>query len=114
MMLHLAQPDTPMLLLAFANGALAAVFTTLSPWLVGRAIDAASLNPDEPLFKATALGLLAVGLTSGVVGGVRRGLFRVAASLLDRRMRCRLFAALLSFEVSTPPSPNQGHASERQ
>ena len=94
-LLGLSAPDGPLLLLAFAAGAVAALAQALIPFYTGRIIDYASIDPDPAAFRRTTLRLLGVAAACAAATGVRGGLFTVAMTRLNVRLRRRLFSSLL-------------------
>eukprot|EP00887_Chlorella_sp_A99_P006350 scaffold3.g6350.t1 len=90
-LLRLAAPDTPILLLAFTAGAVAAL---------GKILDYASIDPDPHAFRLTTLRLLGVALGCAVFTGVRGGLFTVSMTRLNVRIRKQLFASLMNQDTA--------------
>ncbi|KAK9831825.1 hypothetical protein WJX74_010840 [Apatococcus lobatus] len=91
--------DTPLLLVAFAAGAVAALTAALIPFYTGQIIDYASIEPDVAAFKTVTLKLLAVAFLCAVFTGMRGGLFTVGMNRLNVRIRTRLFQSLLRQEI---------------
>lgn len=99
-LLRLSAPDTPLLLLAFSAGAAAALGQALIPYYTGRIIDYASIDPNPDSFKLTTEKLVGVGLACAVFTGLRGGLFTIAMTRLNVRLRRRLFHSLLHQDIS--------------
>jgi ATP-binding cassette subfamily B (MDR/TAP) protein 9 len=97
---RLSAPDTPVLALAFAAGALAAVCSAAVPLFTGRVIDRASIEPDRRELLRQTLYLVAVGALGGVFTGIRGGLFTLAMTRLNVRLRSRLFKNLLDQDAA--------------
>lgn len=82
-----------------AEGTLAALGQALIPYLTGKIIDFASIDPDRQQFIMTTLKLVGVSLACAVATGVRGGLFTVAMTRLNVRIRTHLFTSLLQQET---------------
>jgi len=93
--------------LVFA-GTLAALGQALIPYLTGEIIDFASIDPDRQKFVLTTLKLVVVSFACAIVTGVRGGLFTVAMTRLNVRIRTFLFASLLRQEISFYDTSNTG------
>jgi ATP-binding cassette, subfamily B (MDR/TAP), member 9 len=94
-LLRLSAADTPILLLAFTAGAVAALGQALVPYFTGRIVDYASIDPDPAAFRRTTVKLLGVAAACALFTGIRGGLFTIAMTRLNMRLRHRLFASLL-------------------
>ncbi|KAF5832896.1 hypothetical protein DUNSADRAFT_11046 [Dunaliella salina] len=99
-LLQLSMPDWPIITVAFLFGIAAALMQAVIPYYTGLVIDYASIEPDRQQFKATILKLVYVAAACGVLSGGRGGLFTVAMSKLNVRIRKTLFAALVKMEVA--------------
>ena len=80
-------------------GTVAALGQALIPYYTGQIIDDATIDPDRAAFQWTTLKLVAVTAACALSTGVRGGLFTVAMTRLNVRIRTRLFAALLQQEI---------------
>ena len=67
----------------------------LIPYYTGKIIDFASIDPDPHRFRETTLKMLGVALGCAVFTGVRGGLFTVAMTRLNVRLRQQLFHSLM-------------------
>uniref|UniRef100_A0A6S8M2Q5 ATP-binding cassette transporter n=1 Tax=Dunaliella tertiolecta TaxID=3047 RepID=A0A6S8M2Q5_DUNTE len=99
-LLQLSMPDWPIITVAFMFGIAAALMQAVIPYYTGLVIDYASIEPDRQKFKATIVKLVYVAAACGVLSGSRGGLFTVAMSKLNVRIRQTLFAALVNMEVA--------------
>lgn len=98
-LLRMAAPDTPLLAVAFTAGSVAALGQALIPYYTGRIIDYASIEPNPAAFRATTVRMLAVAAACAVFTGIRGGLFTVAMTRLNVRLRTALFGSLMAQEV---------------
>lgn len=80
-------------------GIFAALGQALIPFLTGEIIDYASIDPDRHKFMATTVKLLGVSFACAVVTGIRGGLFTIAMTRLNVRIRTALFGSLLRQEI---------------
>ena len=67
----------------------------LIPFYTGKIIDFASIDPDPRRFRDTTLKMLGVALGCAVFTGVRGGLFTVAMTRLNVRLRQQLYHSLM-------------------
>ncbi|GLC71744.1 hypothetical protein PLESTF_001161500 [Pleodorina starrii] len=98
-LLRLSFVDWPLLLVAFSAGSLAALGSASIAYLTGQMIDYASIELDRSRFTHTTLRLLLVAGLTALFTGARGGLFTVANTRLNVRLRKSLFHALLQMEV---------------
>lgn len=80
-------------------GIFAALGQALIPYLTGQIIDYASIDPDRHQFKITTVKLVGASFTCAVVTGIRGGLFTIAMTRLNVRIRTALFSSLLRQEI---------------
>lgn len=99
-LLRLSRPDALVLALAFAAGAVAAVCSAAVPFYTGRVVDRASVDPDRRELLRQTLRLVGVGALGGAFTGMRGGLFTLAMTRLNVRLRSRLFRALLGQDAA--------------
>lgn len=109
----LSGPDAHILMLAFTAGAVAALGQALIPYYTGKIIDYASIDPDPPAFKATTLKMLVVALVCAVFTGVRGGLFTVAMTRLNVRLRQKLFDSLMKQDAGFFDTTRTGEVTSR-
>ncbi|KAG2446750.1 hypothetical protein HYH02_008311 [Chlamydomonas schloesseri] len=112
-LLRLSAVDTPLLLVAFSAGVVAALGSALLPFLTGKIINYAAIEQDRTKFGPTALRLLAVAGLTAVFTGVRGGLFTLANTRLNVRLRKQLFHSLLQFEVGFFDTTKTGEITSR-
>ena len=109
-LLRLAIADTPILAVAFTCGLLAAVGTSLLPYLTGKSIDAAGTGADAHWHEFSRLieALLATAAATAVAASGRGSLFTLVSVRMNTRLRDRLFAHLLTQACfhSRSPSPS--------
>ncbi|KAK9809885.1 hypothetical protein WJX72_001039 [[Myrmecia] bisecta] len=91
--------DGPVLFVAFTAGAVAAFAQALVPYFTGQIIDLAAIESDRHAFYVTIAKLVLVSFACAVFSGLRGGLFTVAMTRLNIRVRMTLFRSLLSQEV---------------
>lgn len=89
-------------------GIFAALGQALIPYLTGQIIDFASIEPDRSKFKSTTIKLVAASFGCAVVTGIRGGLFTVAMTRLNVRIRTALFSSLLQQEIGFYDSSKTG------
>ncbi|EFJ51441.1 hypothetical protein VOLCADRAFT_87744 [Volvox carteri f. nagariensis] len=94
-LLRLAFVDLPLLLVAFSCGFLAALGAASIAYLTGQMVDFASIELDRSRFTRTAIQLLLVAGLTALFTGCRGGLFTVACTRMNVRLRKALFHALL-------------------
>ncbi|KAG2494082.1 hypothetical protein HYH03_007724 [Edaphochlamys debaryana] len=111
-LLRLSSVDSPLLLVAFSAGIVAALGSALIPHFTGQIIDFA-LRADRRKFTRTTLQLLGVAALTGVFAGTRGGLFTVAITRLNVRLRKQLFHALLQFEIGYFDTTKTGEITSR-
>ncbi|KFM26191.1 ATP-binding cassette sub-family B member 9 [Auxenochlorella protothecoides] len=112
-LVRMASSDTPILALAFAAGAAAALGQALIPYYTGRIIDAASIDPDPAALRRFTLRLLGVAGACAAATGLRGGLFTVAMTRLNVRLRAALFASLLAQEAGFYDGTRTGDITSR-
>ncbi|KAL6777216.1 hypothetical protein ACKKBF_B20615 [Auxenochlorella protothecoides x Auxenochlorella symbiontica] len=112
-LVRMASSDTPILALAFAAGAAAALGQALIPYYTGRIIDAASIDPDPAALRRFTLRLLGVAGACAAATGLRGGLFTVAMTRLNVRLRAALFASLLAQEAGFYDATRTGDITSR-
>ncbi|KAG2435284.1 hypothetical protein HXX76_007360 [Chlamydomonas incerta] len=112
-LLRLSAVDGPLLMVAFSAGVVAALGSALLPYLTGQIIDFAAIEPDRSKFGTTTLHLLGVAALTGVFTGVRGGLFTLANTRLNVRLRKQLFHSLLQFEVGFFDTTKTGEITSR-
>ncbi|PSC71292.1 ATP-binding cassette sub-family B member 9 [Micractinium conductrix] len=112
-LIGLSAPDTHILMLAFTAGAAAALGQALIPYYTGKIIDYASIDPDPPAFKRTTLKMLGVALGCAVFTGIRGGLFTVAMTRLNVRIRQQLFASLMGQDAAFFDATKTGEITSR-
>lgn len=105
--------DTPLLMVAFAAGALAALALALIPYFTGQIIDFATIDLDEHAFSMTTLKLVAAAFACAVFTGVRGGLFTVGIARLNIRLRTQLFNSLLLQDMGFYDSAKSGEITSR-
>lgn len=98
----------------FLAGTLAALGQALIPYLTGQIIDFASIDPDRQKFMMTTVKLVVVSFGCAIVTGIRGGLFTVAMTRLNVRIRTSLFASLLRQEIGFYDSSRTGTSSTIQ
>ncbi|GIL53327.1 hypothetical protein Vafri_8954 [Volvox africanus] len=98
-LLRLAFVDWPLLMVAFTAGSLAALGSASVAYLTGQMVDFASIELDRSRFTHTTLLLLLVAGLTALFTGTRGGLFTVANTRLNVRLRKSLFHALLQMEI---------------
>lgn len=81
----------------------------LIPYYTGKIIDFASIDPDPRRFRDTTLKMLGVALGCAVFTGVRGGLFTVAMTRLNVRLRQQLFHSLMH-QVGDPKCSREAAA----
>ncbi|GFH30272.1 ABC transmembrane type-1 domain-containing protein, partial [Haematococcus lacustris] len=111
--LRLSAPDWHIIALAFLAGCLAALAQACIPYFTGLVIDYASIEPDRVKFLTTIKRLVAVAVLCGLLTGSRGGLFTVAMSKLNVRIRKRLFKSLLAAEVGFYDTTKTGEITSR-
>jgi ATP-binding cassette subfamily B (MDR/TAP) protein 9 len=92
---------------------MAALGQALIPYLTGEIIDFASIDPDRQKFMITSVKLVVVSLGCAIVTGIRGGLFTVAMTRLNVRIRTSLFASLLRQEIGFYDSSKTGKFSTK-
>ncbi|KAL6751648.1 hypothetical protein V8C86DRAFT_2773879 [Haematococcus lacustris] len=112
-LLRLSAPDWHIIALAFLAGCLAALAQACIPYFTGLVIDYASIEPDRDKFLTTIKRLVAVAVLCGLLTGSRGGLFTVAMSKLNVRIRKRLFKSLLAAEVGFYDTTKTGEITSR-
>ncbi len=85
--------------LSACAGIFAALGQALIPFLTGQIIDYASIDPDRHRFKTTTVKLVGASFACAVVTGIRGGLFTIAMTRLNVRIRTALFSSLLRQEI---------------
>ncbi|GIL89047.1 hypothetical protein Vretimale_16209 [Volvox reticuliferus] len=98
-LLRLAFVDWPLLLVAFTAGSLAALGSASLAYLTGQMVDFASIELDRSRFTHTTLLLLLMAGLTALFTGTRGGLFTIANTRLNVRLRKSLFHALLQMEI---------------
>lgn len=109
----LSAPDAHILLLAFTAGAAAALGQAAIPYYTGKIIDYASIDPDPHEFKLTTLKMLGVALACAVFTGIRGGLFTVAMTRLNVRLRQKLFSSLMQQDAGFFDTTKTGEITSR-
>ncbi|PRW60050.1 ATP-binding cassette sub-family B member 9 [Chlorella sorokiniana] len=112
-LVRLSLPDSHILFLAFTAGAAAALGQALIPYYTGKIIDYASIDPSPSEFKITTLKMLVVALACAVFTGIRGGLFTVAMTRLNVRIRERLFHSLMQQEAGFFDTTKTGEITSR-
>ncbi|DBA78719.1 TPA: hypothetical protein ACH3X1_008631 [Trebouxia sp. C0004] len=112
-LLSMSAVDTPLLMLAFAAGAAAALGQALVPYFTGKIIDYASIEPDRQMFQQTTLKLVGVAFGCAVFTGVRGGLFTLGMARLNLRIRTRLFHSLLRQDIGFFDTTKTGEITSR-
>lgn len=112
-LLQMAVPDTHILVIAFSAGLLAAWGNALIPFYLGKAIEAASLRQASTAFHGYVRDLVLVAVGTGVVTAVRGGLFTTVGARINRRIRERLFTALMQQEVGFFDTTKAGDITSR-
>ncbi|KAL3138200.1 hypothetical protein ABBQ38_005424 [Trebouxia sp. C0009 RCD-2024] len=112
-LLSMSAVDTPLLMLAFAAGAAAALGQALVPYFTGKIIDYASIEPDRQMFQQTTLKLVGVAFGCAVFTGVRGGLFTVGMARLNLRIRTNLFDSLLRQDIGFFDTTKTGEITSR-
>lgn len=95
-----------------AAGTIAALGQALIPFFTGRIIDYASIDPNRHEFMMTTFKLVGVSLACALATGVRGGLFTVAMTRLNVRIRTQLFASLLRQEIGFYDTSKTGNRVE--
>ena len=80
-------------------GIFAALGQALIPYLTGLIIDYASIDPDRHKFVVATVQLVGASFACAVVTGIRGGLFTIAMTRLNVRIRTALFDSLLRQEI---------------
>ncbi|KAL4458512.1 hypothetical protein ABPG75_013377 [Micractinium tetrahymenae] len=109
----LSAPDAHILMLAFTAGAAAALGQAAIPYYTGKIIDYASIDPDPHQFKMTTLKMLGVALGCAVFTGIRGGLFTVAMTRLNVRLRQKLFSSLMQQDAGFFDTTKTGEITSR-
>lgn len=112
-LLGMSAVDTPLILVAFAAGTVAALGQALIPYFTGRIIDYASIDPNRAAFQVTTLKLIAVAFGCAVFTGIRGGLFTAAMARLNVRIRRELFGSLLTQEIGFFDTSKTGEITSR-
>ena len=92
-------------------GIFAALGQALIPYLTGEIIDYASIDPNRHKFKITTVELVGASFACAVVTGIRGGLFTVAMTRLNVRIRTALFSSLLRQEIGFYDTSKTGSCS---
>ncbi|GLI59706.1 hypothetical protein VaNZ11_001651, partial [Volvox africanus] len=98
-LLRLSFVDWPLLVVAFTAGSLAALGSASLAYLTGQMVDFASIELDRSQFTHTTVLLLVVAGLTALFTGTRGGLFTIANTRLNVRLRKGLFHALLQMEI---------------
>ncbi|CAL5221232.1 g3384 [Coccomyxa viridis] len=113
MLLSFSAQDTPLLIVAFLAGAVAALGQALIPYYTGQIIDYASIDQSFDNFQWTCLLLVVVAFGTAIFTGVRGGLFTVAMTRFNVRIRTSLFDALMRQEIAFFTSTKTGEITSR-
>jgi ATP-binding cassette subfamily B (MDR/TAP) protein 9 len=111
--LRMMGPDWCLLLWAYFSLVLAALGESLVPYLYGQVIDAIAIQPDMERFRNFMLLLIGTALSTGIFTGFRGSTFIVIGGRFGKRLRMRLFEALLRQELDFFGATKTGDVTSR-
>lgn len=106
-------PDWHLLLWAYFSLVLAALGESLVPMLYGQVIDAIAIQPDMGRFREYMLLLIGTALSTGIFTGFRGSTFIIIGGRFGKRLRIRLFKALLRQELDFFGATKTGDVTSR-
>ena len=106
-------PDWYLLLLAYTGLCMAALGESLVPLLYGQVIDAIVITPDMARFRLYLLYLVLTAAGTGIFTGLRGSTFILLGGRFGRRLRVKLFEALLKQELDFFGATKTGDVTSR-